>query len=178
MLWCGLGDSGFIPSFVPPQPKCSAIRRRNPIPPRTADLREHRSRHEEAHYAAMRTFGNPTFFKQDGFAALLSCRALSSPTTCRFIPALSGLPVTRARIIKKASVKQQWSISLRRVDGPIRSQAHPTIISFNRESHSSRRSIAGSTDSARCAGIHVAISPSNAIARTVPVNTMGSRGVA
>src|SRR5438477_2228700 len=32
---------------------------------------------------------------QDGFAALLSCRALSSPTTCRFIPALSGLPVIR-----------------------------------------------------------------------------------
>src|SRR5712692_4787078 len=29
---------------------------------------------------------------QDGFAALLSRRALSSPTTCRFIPALSGLP--------------------------------------------------------------------------------------
>src|SRR5438309_8610132 len=26
---------------------------------------------------------------QDGFAALLSCRALSSPTTCRFIPAHS-----------------------------------------------------------------------------------------
>ena len=25
----------------------------------------------------------------------LSCRALASPTTCRFIPALSGLPVTR-----------------------------------------------------------------------------------
>src|SRR5262250_417526 len=29
---------------------------------------------------------------QDGFATLLSRRALSSPTTCRFIPALSGLP--------------------------------------------------------------------------------------
>ena len=26
---------------------------------------------------------------RDGFAVLLSCRALSSPTTCRFIPALS-----------------------------------------------------------------------------------------
>ncbi|MDT7812067.1 MAG: hypothetical protein QOJ42_1983 [Acidobacteriaceae bacterium] len=26
---------------------------------------------------------------------LLSCRALASPTTCRFIPALSGLPVNR-----------------------------------------------------------------------------------
>jgi serine/threonine protein kinase len=26
---------------------------------------------------------------------LLSCRALSSPTTCRFIPALSGWPTTR-----------------------------------------------------------------------------------
>ena len=83
-----------------------------------------------------------------------------------------------AAVIKKASVKQQWSISLRRVHGPIRSQAHPTISSFNRESHSSRRSIAGSTDSARCAGIHAAISPSNAIAITVPVNSRGSRGVA
>src|SRR5712692_2950431 len=32
---------------------------------------------------------------QDGFAVLLSCRALSSPTTCRFIPAHSGLPTNR-----------------------------------------------------------------------------------
>jgi hypothetical protein len=32
---------------------------------------------------------------QDGFATLLSRRALSSPTTCRFIPALSGLPAIR-----------------------------------------------------------------------------------
>jgi hypothetical protein len=31
---------------------------------------------------------------QDGFAVLLSCRTLSSPTTCRFSPALSGRPVT------------------------------------------------------------------------------------
>ncbi len=31
---------------------------------------------------------------QDGFAAFLSCRALSSPTTCRFIPALSELPTS------------------------------------------------------------------------------------
>jgi hypothetical protein len=29
---------------------------------------------------------------QDGFATLLSCRALSSPTTCRFSPALSEWP--------------------------------------------------------------------------------------
>jgi hypothetical protein len=45
-------------------------------------------------------------------------------------------------------------------------------------SHSSRSSIKGSTDSARCAGIHVASSPSNNIARTTPANTSGSRGVA
>jgi hypothetical protein len=32
---------------------------------------------------------------QDGFAVLFSRRALSSPTTCRFIPALSEYPVTR-----------------------------------------------------------------------------------
>jgi hypothetical protein len=44
--------------------------------------------------------------------------------------------------------------------------------------HSSRSSIKGSTDRARCAGIHVASSPSNDIARTTPANTSGSRGVA
>jgi hypothetical protein len=44
--------------------------------------------------------------------------------------------------------------------------------------HSSRSSVEGSSDSARCAGIHVASSPSNAIATTTPVNTRGSRGVA
>jgi len=44
--------------------------------------------------------------------------------------------------------------------------------------HSSRSRIIGSIESARCAGIHVATSPSNDIARTVPANTSGSRGVA
>src|SRR5947208_4050340 len=37
---------------------------------------------------------------QDGFAVPLSCRALSSPTTCRFSPAHSELPVTRAQLGK------------------------------------------------------------------------------
>src|SRR5258707_11334798 len=41
------------------------------------------------HDAARKTRG------QDGFAVLLSCRALSSPTTCRFIPAHSELPTIR-----------------------------------------------------------------------------------
>ncbi len=44
--------------------------------------------------------------------------------------------------------------------------------------HSSRSSIIGSIESARCAGIQVANSPSKAIARTTPANTSGSRGVA
>src|SRR6266487_2825565 len=44
--------------------------------------------------------------------------------------------------------------------------------------HSSRSSIAGSTESARCAGIHVASSPSNDMATTTPASTSGSRGVA
>src|ERR1700730_18081748 len=43
---------------------------------------------------------------------------------------------------------------------------------------SSRRRITGSSDRARCAGIHVARRPSNAIAKTTPANTSGSRGVA
>src|SRR5215469_2463659 len=33
----------------------------------------------------------------------LSCRALASPTTCRFIPALSGLPVIRPELADEAS---------------------------------------------------------------------------
>jgi hypothetical protein len=44
--------------------------------------------------------------------------------------------------------------------------------------HSSRSSTQGSSDSARRAGIHVASSPTNAIARTTPASTKGSRGVA
>ena len=44
--------------------------------------------------------------------------------------------------------------------------------------YSSRSSVKGSIDSARCAGIQVANKPSSAIARTTPVNTSGSLGVA
>jgi hypothetical protein len=44
--------------------------------------------------------------------------------------------------------------------------------------HSSRSRIMGSIESARCAGIQVASSPSSNIARTVPAKTSGSRGVA
>jgi hypothetical protein len=44
--------------------------------------------------------------------------------------------------------------------------------------HCSRSSSIGSIDNARCAGIQVASSPSNNIARTTLANTSGSRGVA
>ena len=54
----------------------------------------------------------------------------------------------------------------------------PTISLSISPIHSSRSSIKGFTDSARCAGIHVASSPSNDIARTTPDRTSGSRGVA
>jgi hypothetical protein len=54
----------------------------------------------------------------------------------------------------------------------------PTIIPSVKPIHSSRSSIAGSIDSARCAGIHVASSPSNNMARATPARTSGSRGVA
>jgi hypothetical protein len=43
---------------------------------------------------------------------------------------------------------------------------------------SSRSRIRGLTESARCAGIHVANSPNKAIATTTPASTNGSRGVA
>src|SRR5262249_51176206 len=36
---------------------------------------------------------------QDGFAILLSCRALSSPTTCRFSPAHSDIPTLRSPML-------------------------------------------------------------------------------
>src|SRR5215472_8916573 len=52
---------------------------------------------------------------QDGFAALLSCRALSSPTTCRFIPALSER--TGSRYLRRRSpagaTRKLWSAFLR-----------------------------------------------------------------
>ncbi len=44
--------------------------------------------------------------------------------------------------------------------------------------HSSRNSSKGSTDIARCAGIHIATNPRNDMARTTPAKTTGSRGVA
>lgn len=44
--------------------------------------------------------------------------------------------------------------------------------------YSSRSRIRGLTESARCAGIHVASNPSAAIARITPASTSGSRGVA
>src|ERR1700687_4047933 len=42
---------------------------------------------------------------QDGFAVLLSCRALSSPTTCRFIPTLSECAVIHPRDACPAGMK-------------------------------------------------------------------------
>jgi hypothetical protein len=44
--------------------------------------------------------------------------------------------------------------------------------------HSARSNITGSTESARCAGIHVASRPISDIAKTTPASTSGSRGVA
>jgi len=48
----------------------------------------------------------------------------------------------------------------------------------NRSRHSSRSSINGLTDSARCAGIQVPSNPRSAIATTTPASTTGSRGLA
>src|ERR1700730_1511217 len=50
---------------------------------------------------------------QDGFATFLSCRALSSPTTCRFIPALSGWPTIRTPRCRLSNVDRlERSITL------------------------------------------------------------------
>jgi hypothetical protein len=52
----------------------------------------------------------------------LSCRALASPTTCRFIPALSGLPVIRGQSICPDSrfFGQVNNFRFARHSGPIR----------------------------------------------------------
>jgi len=55
---------------------------------------------------------------------------------------------------------------------------HPASTLALRAIHSSRSRINGSTDKARCAGIHVASRPSNDMVRTTPANTIGSRGLA
>src|SRR5215468_7324330 len=70
---------------------------------------------------------------QDGFATLLSCRALSSPTTCRFIPALDVIPRNRnveswkiyeilkvrftVSVDRKSSASQVWTRSAVRCRG-------------------------------------------------------------
>ena len=57
-----------------------------------------------AHAVSCKTRG------QDGVAVLLSCRALASPTTCRFIPAHSGLPTSRHNINGVASAtRPAWT---------------------------------------------------------------------
>jgi hypothetical protein len=54
----------------------------------------------------------------------------------------------------------------------------PTTSLSVKRLHSSRSSIAGSTERARCAGIQVASNPSKPIARTTTANTRGSRELA
>jgi hypothetical protein len=55
---------------------------------------------------------------QDGFAVLLSCRALSSPTTCRFIPAHVAVGTTIADRPPHRSVQARLRIRLlRRMSG-------------------------------------------------------------
>ena len=54
----------------------------------------------------------------------------------------------------------------------------PSSVREKARFHSSRNRIAGSIESARCAGIQVATNPSRPIANTAPANTKGSRGVA
>ena len=64
---------------------------------------------------------------QDGFAVLLSCRALSSPTTCRFIPAHSELADDPSRIVRLTSkalvqhiIAHGWPSPLARNSGRMR----------------------------------------------------------
>jgi len=56
-----------VAQFMPSQPKRSAIRRRNPIAPRTAIAENVAAgmSPKEARHAVMRAFGNPTFLKEE-----------------------------------------------------------------------------------------------------------------
>jgi hypothetical protein len=104
------------------------------------------------------------------------------PATARGGPCISLLPsLKRAQEFEagrggvlRSSKRNEKRISRKNV----KSQYVPEVPACAAVVHSSRSSIIGSTDSARCAGIHVASSPSKAITRTTPANTSGSRGVA
>ena len=58
---------------------------------------------------------------QDVFAALLSCRALSSPTTCRFIPAHSEWPTIRPRTPAANRYRERFRVAQELLIGVIRS---------------------------------------------------------
>ena len=60
----------------------------------------------------------------------------------------------------------------------LKAMSRRSVREVNSLPQSSRSRIVGLTESARCAGIHVAKSPSNDIATTTPASTNGSRGVA
>src|SRR5205823_3655230 len=68
---------------------------------------------------------------------LLSCRALSSPTTCRFIPAHSGLPVTRSLpyCVYSGGAKRRCKVTTETISRQLRIQAQRQCNSLKAQRH-------------------------------------------
>src|SRR5216684_9300271 len=66
-------------------------------------------------YASRNTSRCPRQDSRSGWIRyFLSCRALASPTTCRFIPALSGLPVNRSTWLEEGPIGASLTCPVRR----------------------------------------------------------------
>jgi hypothetical protein len=88
----------------------------------------------------------------------------------------SGAIGTRLADLRSGAFSIQSPVRISQT--PIRWRSAAKCIPLRPRTHSSRSRITGSSDRVRCAGIQVAASPSDAIARTTPASTRGSRGVA
>jgi hypothetical protein len=106
--------------------------------------------------------------QQIGLAKRASVLLLGGWSARRKLPvpemSISALP---CRQLRTAWGVRRWFV---------RTNAHLTERALS--VHSSRNRTSGLTDSARCAGIHVATRPRKAIATTTLARTNGSRGVA
>ena len=86
---------------MPSQPKRSAIRRRNPISPRTAIAENIAAgmSPKEARHAAMRAFDNPTFFKEETRNTWAGLRTGLLGRQLWVLPAMRSVPRSTTRWI-------------------------------------------------------------------------------
>ncbi len=101
----------------------------------------------------------------------------SQTAELRFFGGLSIEDVAEVVGISPAAVKRDWATAHQWIYRQI-GRTDDRLVSSVADAYSSRNSFAGSSASARCAGIQVATRPVSAMAKTTPVSTSGSRGVA